>query len=500
MVQSVAKNSFRIAILAVTLIPSSLFAQRTSSSENSPQTPTPLLPNNAGGGANADFGSLITLIQDVIPGEWDTDDTITPFASGVWIDPNGMMHRVNREQAKQVRFKATDKTQDVLNQTLGSVQEKADLRWVSLSEIDRLLKQKESRTVLSKPAGLMLGGLARIDYLHWDSQSKEWYLGGPAGGFELNEDGELLHHELHLPPIRLEDLLTLAPVVMSRSGAFGCTIDPSEAGLAQANQLLQDPSSIALLKSKPMVFAEKLGQAVGPQKLSMINLPEGCSTGLALLLADEHMKRVGLEQANEKTDVTSYWQAVEKQKNVQPNSMVRWWFALQEQPIALMNGSMPGCIDYVFDRSTVRVLSQAEWMQANGKRVAQQQQDPAADAFAASFTEKFPELQTQVSVYARLRHIFDLAVAIEAIRREAESDPAKSLSNLAAYDLSSQQGQPFGSIDSLVAVRKIKNKSISAVVSGGVLIELSGSNLRRTTSIQSSNEAFDTTQFYSLAP
>ncbi len=466
-------------------------AQQESASSGSVQAVDPSrkpLPLNGGGAANADFDTLINLIQDVIPVEWETEDTITRFPSGVWIDTKGVMHRDGKAVAKS-RFKAVDATQPALNRKLGKLQETEPLRWVSLTEIDQLVIDPEKRSQLASPAGVMVGGLARIDYLHWDGVDKQWYVGGPAGGFMLNEDGMLYQKESKLPPVLLEDLLTLAPVVLSGSGAFGCTIDPSETGLAEANQMLQDPKSIDLLRKNPNSFAEALGAKVGPQKLSLINLPEGCSTGLALLVADEHMKRVALEQVEQNVKVISYWKALAGQKSTSASTMVRWWFALAEQPVAKLNDSAAGCVDYMFDRSTVRVLSQAEWMQANGKRFEMQERDAAADMFAESFTANFEALQREHLVYGRLRQIFDWSVVLEVVRRESGSDPEKSLSGLRSWNNQIEQPAPLGTVDSLVAVKQLNNKSVSAVVSGGVLIETRKANFNRRASSQPGEDA-----------
>ncbi len=76
-----------------------------------------------GGGANADFGSLITLIQDVIPGEWDTDDTITPFASNLSIIVNAPLETHEDIQAllKQLR-------------SLQNLQVTIEIRFITLSD------------------------------------------------------------------------------------------------------------------------------------------------------------------------------------------------------------------------------------------------------------------------------------------------------------------------------------------------------------------------------
>ncbi len=63
-------------------------------------------PNGAmGGAANADFDTLINLIQDVIPGDWETEDTITRFPSNLSLIVNAPLETHEDIQAllKQLR-------------------------------------------------------------------------------------------------------------------------------------------------------------------------------------------------------------------------------------------------------------------------------------------------------------------------------------------------------------------------------------------------------------
>jgi hypothetical protein len=475
------RTGFHIALLLFCASASFCNAQE-SRNEDLPSQVTansPIL--NAGGAGGADFNTLMDLIQAVVPGDWEAEETITPFVSGVWIDAKGIMHRSADKAIK--RFTPNDQSQSKLDLTLGNLQKTENLRWVSLKEIDELLHNGKFSNQLSRPAGLLVGGLSKIKYLHWDTARKEWFIGGPAGGYALDDSGELRSQQSKLPPVLLEDFLTVGPLVLNGSSPFGCTIDPSQAGLAAAAKELQNPKFVKKLQSDPEAFAAQLGEAVGPQELKLINLPAGCATGVALLVADEHMKRLGLEMADQSgTDLITYWDAAAKQKKLSAKTLVRWWFALAPQPIARLSGQGAGDVDFIVDRASVRVQSQSEWMQDNGQRVTQEDRDTAADAFAASFSENFQTLQQQHSFYGRLGHIFDLAVVFETIRREAEADPAKLPKNLSQWDNQNQPAMPLGTVDSLVGVKKLNRGSISAVVSGGVLVDAKELSIRKNDS------------------
>src|SRR5690606_16538797 len=58
----------------------------------------------------------------------------------------------------------------------------------------------------------------------------------------------------------------------------------------------------------------------------------------------------------------------------------------------------------------VRVLSENEMLTERGERVHTGASDEPTQAFAQSFTQKFPGLVEKYPVYGELRNLFDLAV------------------------------------------------------------------------------------------
>ncbi|HUP78708.1 MAG TPA: hypothetical protein VM260_09150, partial [Pirellula sp.] len=75
---------------------------------------------------------------------------------------------------------------------LGEWQQASSLRWISLNQLDAQIaerlqdKSKKSRANIAME---LLGGLYRIDFLAFDKESREWYLGGPAGNLVANKSG-----------------------------------------------------------------------------------------------------------------------------------------------------------------------------------------------------------------------------------------------------------------------------------------------------------------------
>jgi hypothetical protein len=75
-------------------------------------------------------------------------------------------------------------------------------------------------------------------------------------------------------------------------------------------------------------------------------------------------------------------------------------------------------------------------------------------------------------VYGRLRHIVDLAVAMEIVRAEIENGRGKAFTALGLPSVQPKMDVPPLEIESVAATHKMPEGAISAVVSGGVSIQL----------------------------
>jgi len=458
----------------------------------------------------ADFTELIALIRSTVDGQWDSgEDKIETFIGGVWIDPAGKLHREkiiakSEKTASTAKPKVSMKTKASIDNltpvesdftsiplldAMGLDHEEA-LRWVSIREVDELLNSVHRK---SSARLELLGGLSRIDYVARDLKTHDWYLGGPAGGLVLDANGNLTSRITGLPPVLLEDLLCVAPLILQEKGPLGCSIDPMPESLQKLSEQIKRGEFVKQLRSKPEKATQFLSDTLGDQRATFFGLPNDSPTALALLVADEHMKRVGLGmvdvpptsfKANPiSTSVVNYWQACQKSGEVPGESMVRWWFAL---PTKVSIGVDESGDVFSIDSSTVRVLSQKQFLDERGERHDAAEKDLAADAFADSFTRAFPDLQTQFSAYGRLRHIFDLAVALQVIAEETPDRNARPLSIALSLIASSDEYRPrvafpIQSVPSIAAWRKTDNGRVAAVVSGGVMVDISKTNLDRST-------------------
>lgn len=437
----------------------------------------------AGGGAIANYSELMQLIESTIsPDVWlnaGGTATMSPFRQGVRITTDGVIQRISTVKqigAPKLRTPPEEVAKGepivVSLDELGEWQKPSQLRWISLRKLDEQLAEQASHGTRSNIASELLGGLCRIDYLAWDSPSQDWLLGGPAGNLAASRQGDLVHRELKLPPVLLEDLLTVAHHVLNNQGEFGCSIDPEPSRLVAAYQMANEKASSRLLARDPEAWVTQWKQKLGFQKANVVGIPQDSPTGYALLIADAHMKRLAFGLEPSVNGLANYWLESDRLGYAKEQSMVRWWFALSDSGI----GFDADQHIYHFINSNVSVLSETQMMSTQGERVVAQFPDRAADAFAKNFTAKFESLQKAYPIYGRLRHIFDLAVAMEIVRSQ-RIPGQQQVESVASYKVLGKKAYvPHmeiapTQIDSIVATRKRSDGSISAIVSGGVSIE-----------------------------
>ena len=448
----------------------------------------------AGGASMANFTELMRLIESTItPDIWlnaGGTATMSPFRQGVRINPEGVIERIETSKqtgAPKLRFPPGDLAKGSARgapavvglDDLGEWQTPSKLRWISLRNLDDQLAAQREEGGNSSIASEILGGLCRIDYLAWDPQLKDWWVGGPAGNLAATAQGDLIHRELRLPPVLLEDVLCVAQHVFAKGGEFGCSIDPDPQRLVAAYQMANQKSSMRLLAKDPEAWSEQWKEKLGYQKATIVGIDRDSPTGYALLIADAHMKRLAFGLEPSVDGLANYWIESDRLGHAKEQSMVRWWFSMSKEPIPFD----PETQVYEFKRSNVEVLSETQRMNAAGERTVAAFPDRAADAYARNFTTKFEQLQQAYPAYGRLRHIFDLAVVMEIIRSHGESGRNEGAASGASPGggigyriLGNPEVVPHlvtapTQIESVVATRKRSDGTISAIVSGGVSIE-----------------------------
>lgn len=437
----------------------------------------------AGGASLADFAQLMQLIQNTVDSNWELDggtDSMTPFVNGVWIDANGKMKTsIDDALSTLTPDRSTTNGDAVTTQRtesgrvlrmlpeLGAFQQATDLRWVSLTELQQELAQRANGGTAASLSMEMLGGLTRIRYVVWDASNKQWFVGGPAGGLGLDPSGNLISSANSMPPVLLEDLLSVAEVVLEGRKTIGCSIDPIPENLARVGEYVQEPSSLQLLGRKPQRWVEEVMSTLGDQRAVYYGLRDDSPTAAALIIADKDMKEIGLGMKSGCRGLSDYFVYLDRFGQPAQQSMVRWWFAFHETTLKRDEAGYR----YRLPDATVRVLSEQQWLGATGQRVATGQRDLAAMNFAKNFTVHFPELRQKYVEFGRLQHIYDLALAMQVVREVSRANDVDGLEGLTNPDYQPRLTNPLRWIESMARVHQTDDKVNVAMVSGGVSID-----------------------------
>jgi hypothetical protein len=215
--------------------------------------------------------------------------------------------------------------------------------------------------------------------------------------------------------LQLQDLvvaLRAYPPSGDKLNVIGCSIDPTEEGLARMQQFLV---SIAgrVQPGDAARIARGLKQALGLQTVTIQGISPQTHFAQVLVEADYRMKLIGIGLEKPPVKIKS-WIERANPRSVARNALQRWYFT-------------PGydCVRVTDDKNgmellgwRVRLASEAEMVQEGGIRAQAAVRDKASDAFCANFTEQYDKLADIEPVYAQLRNVIDMAVAAAFIQEQ----------------------------------------------------------------------------------
>jgi hypothetical protein len=465
-------------------------APRTGSAPNESDSLKPgRLLDSAGGGAQADFDTLIDLITSTIaPTTWDDvggEGSIQGFPGGVYVDASGVLKQLSspamlqlaphwKQQAEQMRRNWQRDGQDGFTQA-------SPQRKVSLTRLAVRWQHHTNAGLPISDAMSHLAGLQRIDFLWCDAERGEIIVIGPASGWAPDGHGRLMGDLTHRPVLWLDDFLVLLRNAYEAKSQFMCTITPTAEGLRRAQSFTAAASARPIPVGGERRYLEQLGTALGLQKIEVQGLDAETRVARVLVEADHHMKQIGIGLQPGTDQLSSYLDRLVAEKTV-PESLdvLRWWFTLDTSGVTVaesqsldvgpeQRGAKPDQL-FGFPEQLVRVLSENELLTARGERVHTGQSNRLNAQFAQDFTREFSELAQRYPVYADLDNLFRLALVAALIE---QADLAERVGGSLDAWLDSQQAPvPVARAPewtpSLVNYRSIDRRTIVAAVSGGV--------------------------------
>ncbi|HVT27284.1 MAG TPA: DUF1598 domain-containing protein [Lacipirellulaceae bacterium] len=451
---------------------------------------------NRGAAANADFDSLIDLIQSTIANDtWSQNGggqaDIRAFPGGVLVDTAGALKLQSHTDAARelARDLAALRGSAPAGELADRPASASKLRFISLPRLERAIASRQAAHKKLDPEMLTLAGLQRVRYIFAYPETGDLVLAGPAGDWFVDKTGYILSRDTQVPVVRLDDLLTIwrrgAPAADSH---FGCSINPRQEALAKTQAFLDASSKKPLEPSHRKQWLLELRDCVGRQDIDIFGIDPTTRVARVLVEADYHMKLIGMGLADGVDGMESYLQSIRLRPGETPPAMsvLRWWFALQYD--ALPHSEARDAFQLVGQGA--RVLSENELLAQQGQRVHTGASEPLNRQFAESFTSHFAELAKKYPVYGELRNIFDLAMAVAIIRTEGLPERVHWKSTLFddSNKLRVQHRKPPREVETVINHRVINQRLIIAGVSGGVMVA-PGDVLRTTRAADSADAA-----------
>ncbi|HEY2892700.1 MAG TPA: DUF1598 domain-containing protein [Pirellulales bacterium] len=438
-------------------------------------------PSGRAGGAQADFTSLIELIQSTVaPTTWDEvggPGSISEFRNGVYIDSSGELKRALRKSdsggvsAVELSKLASKSARPEAGYSAGDARRSSVLRKISLPRLEKHVQLLLAQGKRPSDEILNLAGLEKIRYVFVYPDTGDLVLAGPAGDWRPDEEGRTISAESGRPIIQLDDLVVVLRYLKSTPGAtFGCSIDPTTQGLARTRQFAEQSSAHPIKPAERGAWLKRLRQQMGAQTISVEGLDPRTRAARVLVEADYRMKLVGMGLEKGTADVPSYLDLVrvERGQAPPPLDVLRWWFTLRYDAVK----STENRDAFELRGPGVRVESENEHLTNLGHRVHTGKAEPLNQEFASRFNKHFPELAQKYPVYADLQNICDLALVSALITSQGLGDRVGW--HFTCFGNADEYAPALGpaphQVQTVINHRVIGGKHIIVGVSGGVSV------------------------------
>lgn len=382
---------------------------------------------------------------------------------GVRIDADGVLRTATQEEQDQLL--ADMRVQ--LAGPKGDLAQPNDLRMISLKKVQELVLDAAHNQSQLPEEVLYLGGLTRVEYVFVYPERQDIVIAGPSEPWTVGPSGSVVGKTTGRPVVYLDDLLTAFRYVSNaRNGGVSVSIEPTEQGVRQLNQLLRNVGS----NPNPQQLGPMVAEAFGPQQIKLHGVPADSHMARVILAADYRMKLYGMNLAQAPIQgLPSYLEMIKNRSNASTQLQSRWWMACDYESIAHSRDRMAWRIS----GPGIKALTEQEAYDASGAAKQTGKVDAMAKKWADLFTKKMDQLATKDTVFGDLRNVMDLCIVaalIEAqnLQSQAGCDLSRILGDRATIETTKFEAPK--SLDPQVSfLQSVQGLLVSA--SGGVMIE-----------------------------
>ena len=376
----------------------------------------PAVPELGGGGA-ADFGSLITLIQNQTAGPWEAVDgeggTIDSFESGIRVDPTGLLQQPRKldRDGSLAKLREQVRTAD-LDDDMATA---TPLRVLSLTKIEAEVTAALDRGEAIPETLQRLGGLTRISHVFVDAATGDLQITGPAEGWTYDAAGRAIGAVSGRPTLNLDDLIVTLRA-FEQADTFGCSIDPRPENIKALQDVVASTSGRSLSPAGTRNWVRRLESALGHQDVTVHGVPADSRLARVMIEADYRMKLIGSGEIEGGPSVPSYFELLSAHpEHVHGGAAaMRWWLTLNLDAIEQDAAGE----SFALDGASVKCQSENQLLTADGGRVSTGQAEPMNELFAQEFTAHYAELAAEQPVFADLAGLFDLSLVAALITQD----------------------------------------------------------------------------------
>jgi hypothetical protein len=339
--------------------------------------------------------------------------------AGVAVDADGVLTRVTI--ADPTGELSRQRAQEALAKLDRDVAKPSELRKVSLTRLERIIKERLAQNQGIDDVMRHLAGLTRVRYVFCYPESGDIVIAGPAEAWGEAPSGRMLGIDSGRPVLELQDLVValraFPPGKDNKKPLIYCSIDPTQEGLARLNEFLGQLKgridNPALNPGQDQFIVNGLRERLGMQVITIGGVSPKTHFAQVLVEADYRMKLIGIGLERPPVRLTSYVERANPAK-VASNALQRWYFVPEYQCVRVSEDSL--AMELVGDG--VKLVGENEVIRKDGSRGQAGRGNPASDAFVKAFTKVYPRLAEHAPVYAQLRNCIDLAVAAAFIQNQ----------------------------------------------------------------------------------
>jgi len=408
----------------------------------------------------------------ILSGQFAAAQTFTNQRSvgGIAIDANGMMENAQQDALGELNKLRTEALQALPE----DLSKSCKMRKVSLRGLALAVENAKKTGQPIPDAAKYMAGLTRIEFVLIYPEQKDIVLAGPAEGWKVDANGNVVGSETNQPIMLLDDLMVaLRSTMDARNGGISCSIDPTQQGLANMNRLMSQLRTIG----NPEMTKAAIENAMGPQTITLDGVPATSHFARVLVAADYRMKRIAMGfEPSPVAGIPCYLNMIKTASKSM--STPRWWLEPNYEPILHSADKLAWCLQ----GASVKAMTEHDVAAANGQIQHTGRANSLAQKWADSMTANYGDLAVASPVFGQLQNCMDMAIVAALVVAEDMKTRA------GGCDISSLFSDEIAPVEEYFVPENVGTKSTLVKKRGGWVISASGGVMLNSWGIMSNRK------------